>query len=280
MKKTIVFLFVFCLVLLTGCVFNQNTNQPINQPIVGGDKDVHGCIGSAGYRWCEASQKCLRIWEEGCADDIVSLFNDLKKTTQINFGEIITNTVLTWMVNSDNQPLEYKLPAYEMSATEIKPEDIAKVYNFFLTNGFEKDANNQTVKSIAGHSIGYSYAGGSLVCGVGDQEQSLAVYCATWNLSQTISSTDKQEIIQLFAQKYNKKIEEITITINQKTENHIRGGVKFGLGGVGEGGIFLAAKIDGKWQLAFDGNGGSFNCQELKDMYHFPDEILKPNFCN
>lgn len=34
--------------------------------IVGGDKDIHGCIGSAGYSWCEAKQKCLRIWEENC----------------------------------------------------------------------------------------------------------------------------------------------------------------------------------------------------------------------
>lgn len=36
------------------------------QQIVGGDKDVHGCIGSAGYSWCEVKQKCLRIWEEKC----------------------------------------------------------------------------------------------------------------------------------------------------------------------------------------------------------------------
>lgn len=34
--------------------------------IVGGDKDAHGCIGSAGYSWCEAKQKCLRTWEEPC----------------------------------------------------------------------------------------------------------------------------------------------------------------------------------------------------------------------
>ena len=37
-----------------------------SQPIVGGDKDEHGCIGSAGYSWCEVKQKCLRSWEEKC----------------------------------------------------------------------------------------------------------------------------------------------------------------------------------------------------------------------
>lgn len=33
----------------------------------GSDRDSHGCIGSAGYSWCEPKQKCLREWEEACA---------------------------------------------------------------------------------------------------------------------------------------------------------------------------------------------------------------------
>ncbi|KVF69640.1 hypothetical protein WS75_26660 [Burkholderia sp. FL-7-2-10-S1-D7] len=32
-------------------------------PVVGGDRDVHGCIGSAGYAWCERTQQCERPWE-------------------------------------------------------------------------------------------------------------------------------------------------------------------------------------------------------------------------
>lgn len=34
--------------------------------LVGNDRDEHGCIPSAGYTWCEAKQKCLRLWEEKC----------------------------------------------------------------------------------------------------------------------------------------------------------------------------------------------------------------------
>ncbi|HAL21597.1 MAG TPA: hypothetical protein DCP40_02515 [Stenotrophomonas sp.] len=30
---------------------------------VGGDRDEHGCIGSAGYQWCARSQRCERPWE-------------------------------------------------------------------------------------------------------------------------------------------------------------------------------------------------------------------------
>ena len=38
----------------------------IDRPIIGGDQDEFGCKGSAGYTWCEAKNKCLRIWEENC----------------------------------------------------------------------------------------------------------------------------------------------------------------------------------------------------------------------
>ncbi|ABK09916.1 conserved hypothetical protein [Burkholderia cenocepacia HI2424] len=36
---------------------------PVAPPLVGGDRDAHGCIGSAGYAWCERTQQCERPWE-------------------------------------------------------------------------------------------------------------------------------------------------------------------------------------------------------------------------
>lgn len=30
---------------------------------VGGDRDGHGCVASAGYRWCDTVGKCERPWE-------------------------------------------------------------------------------------------------------------------------------------------------------------------------------------------------------------------------
>lgn len=38
-----------------------------NRKLIGGDRDKHGCIGSAGYSWCDEKQKCIRVWEEECA---------------------------------------------------------------------------------------------------------------------------------------------------------------------------------------------------------------------
>ena len=36
-------------------------------PLVGGDRDSHGCIGSAGYLWSEQKQQCVRPWEENAS---------------------------------------------------------------------------------------------------------------------------------------------------------------------------------------------------------------------
>ncbi len=47
----------------------QETATPTpTQQLLGGDRDAHGCIGSAGYSWCEIKQKCLRVWEEPCGE--------------------------------------------------------------------------------------------------------------------------------------------------------------------------------------------------------------------
>jgi len=43
------------------CSSTTSTNN-----LVGNDRDVHGCIGSAGYSWCAEKGKCLRSWEEKC----------------------------------------------------------------------------------------------------------------------------------------------------------------------------------------------------------------------
>lgn len=57
--KTLVFVLILIFaVIAAGCVEQQQ--------LVGNDRDEHGCIGSAGYSWCEEKQKCLRVWEENC----------------------------------------------------------------------------------------------------------------------------------------------------------------------------------------------------------------------
>jgi hypothetical protein len=38
-------------------------------PMVGEDADEHGCMGSAGYVWSNAQQRCLRLFEDGFSFD-------------------------------------------------------------------------------------------------------------------------------------------------------------------------------------------------------------------
>jgi hypothetical protein len=65
------FILAVLLVVLAGCTqpgpaADNTTANDSGGHVVGGDSDEHGCIGSAGYSWCEAKQKCLRQWEEPC----------------------------------------------------------------------------------------------------------------------------------------------------------------------------------------------------------------------
>ena len=55
----------------------QNQNSTPEQ-LIGGQKDAHGCLGPAGYSWCEAKQKCLRVWEEKCEATSTAQTSDSK----------------------------------------------------------------------------------------------------------------------------------------------------------------------------------------------------------
>ena len=40
----------------------------ISLPIFGSGVDPHGCVGSTGYAWCDAKQRCLNRLMENCTD--------------------------------------------------------------------------------------------------------------------------------------------------------------------------------------------------------------------
>jgi hypothetical protein len=162
MRKIKFLSFFFLSIILGGCSLRPTSviNPPSpTLPLVGNDKDIHGCIGSAGYTWCERKDKCLRIWEEACFENV------------------------------------------------------------------------------------------------------------------------SQEIQSLLAQKYNKPIGDVKITISKQEGDYVGGSVLFGQGGLGEGGIFLARRVGNAWEVVFDGNG-SIDCNKMRQEFGFPDAVLKPNFCD
>lgn len=79
MKKIILGIMMIMVLFVAGCGGSEPAEdvvpatplepaQEVEEPMVGNDKDEHGCIGSAGYEWCEAKQKCLRPFEEDCEE--------------------------------------------------------------------------------------------------------------------------------------------------------------------------------------------------------------------
>jgi len=81
--------------LFAGCV---------QEGVVGGDVDEHGCKPSAGYSWCEAKQKCLRTWEEPCtAEDAMLIANKSNCTEVGNLTDSImyNNYTKTWWIDLD-----------------------------------------------------------------------------------------------------------------------------------------------------------------------------------
>lgn len=45
----------------------NKTAENKEKPMVGNDRDAHGCIGSAGYTWSEVKKECIQIFASGTA---------------------------------------------------------------------------------------------------------------------------------------------------------------------------------------------------------------------
>lgn len=73
----------------------------------------------------------------------------------------------------------------------------------------------------------------------------------------------------LFAKKYPKYAETISVKVEKEQGDFARGTVSFEAGK--PGGIFLATKINGEWQIVHDGNG-QIPCS--LSTYKFPADML------
>jgi hypothetical protein len=49
--------------LLAACTTSASSANGTPPAVVGADRDAHQCIASAGYSWCESTQRCERPWE-------------------------------------------------------------------------------------------------------------------------------------------------------------------------------------------------------------------------
>lgn len=91
----------------------EGVGQQTTAPLVGADRDEHGCIASAGYTYSVVRQECIRVWEEGIA---------LKPVIQLEEPVLVA-----YVVRSANwQHAEVFLPGQEGSlllTLQTTPED-------------------------------------------------------------------------------------------------------------------------------------------------------------
>lgn len=94
MKKIFIILLITPL-FLSSCDYilrkkdSRDTNsEELKNIVLGNDKDKHGCVTSAGYRWSEVKQNCIRIFEEGMrlvpANDSISYVEDVNDQALLN----------------------------------------------------------------------------------------------------------------------------------------------------------------------------------------------------
>lgn len=77
---------------------------------------------------------------------------------------------------------------------------------------------------------------------------------------------NEKDIKQVILNKHSWTQDEVDITISKENGIFARGGIKEKE--AVSGGMFLAKKIDGKWEIVFEGNGAP-DCNLLKNTYFF-----------
>ena len=92
-----------------------------------------------------------------------------------------------------------------------------------------------------------------------------------------VEETVKVAVTKILAEKYNWDKNKVSVQVDKELNNFATGSVGFG-DEIGGGG-WLARKVEGKWEVVWDGNG-SVDCPKLRTEYKFPEEILQPAFCD
>lgn len=145
-------------------------SAPPNSPtsvVVGGDRDAHGCIGSAGYSWCDAKQKCLRPWEEQCGPAALDpAFNALAAIRAADTGVFgyATSSSFEWRLEGNATTT---LNGFSIMATDAHNADYERADGYFTSNGFTASMPNEAggptgglqgyQKGILACTLGFSY---------------------------------------------------------------------------------------------------------------------------
>lgn len=92
--------------------------------LLGGDRDGHGCIGSAGYVWSEVSQDCIRVFEKGIRTESVRGDN---RSAYIVFSPDSSQVELFFSDGQPNEILERRTLPSGGFAWNVEDDDTKNV---------------------------------------------------------------------------------------------------------------------------------------------------------
>jgi len=130
---------------------NEQKQEQEQDKLIGGQTDEHGCIGPAGYSWCEAKQKCLRPWEEYCGasekDPVFSFMNTIRTNYNTEFS-YIEDKNFNWKVASDSAPED--VDGLSMTSDNVTKANLQKIQEFFIEQKFLEDPLNIASGTLTG----------------------------------------------------------------------------------------------------------------------------------
>ncbi len=209
-------------------------------------------------------------------DEISFLLEKISQQTGIDFPQE-QEIEIEWQVKKYQEIQPVTIMGKIVNARGLTDEQHVSVKSFFEINGFVIDPYNIIDGAVSG-SIGYK------------REQ---VVCVVVEINQELSSENEQNYLEIKCGKATDPIEPsisweetmreffteeyktINIKIDQETENHVKGLVEILDQPVGIK-PFLAAKIDGDWEIITDIEIIT-SCQTL-EKYDFPQAMIKDCF--
>lgn len=142
-------------------IMGNKTTDQVSNPIVGGDKDEHGCIGSAGYTWSTLKKSCVRIFESGFSFDAYGdntdttlaayvIVSDDKKSAEVFLpGKNSVTLVAVKRVEGDVAPILFENKSEKIKIMNTKDMFIINVDGKSI---FERDwKENEAFSKLVGY---------------------------------------------------------------------------------------------------------------------------------
>ncbi len=285
MSKTLLYLIIAIIIVAIVVLIALSYSRTDQAPIVGGDKDERGCVSSAGYSWCESSNECERPFEKMCVSDVDTLVAELNNASNINLtkkGE----SKFTWNLGDGNNFGDTEIVSVLYESSDVRMANYTALEKY-IDDNYGLDINN-IADGVRGGLRGF-YDGykacvflfnhnkleetkEGLMAPVGDS-LTVKFECGFFNQNSMPQIMAKNAVERLLATKYKRDLVDVHVTVNKFDESHLVGSVKFGSDMTVAGGIVMAYKNNGNWELIFDGNG-AVDCDKIKTEYMFPADSL------